>query len=122
MACDGRVASLSEGQICLRRIKIEIIFIFMKRVIQLQLKPTSNKRVRWRRRFVANKACNWLAERAFERKLANRFGLHKLYYYELRARFGLPSQMACLVSAQVAAAYKRDKSKQVSFRPLASMP
>ena len=27
---------------------------------------------------------------AFERKLANRFGLHKLYYYELRERFGLP--------------------------------
>lgn len=107
----------------MRRIKIEIIFVSMKRVIQIQLKPTSEqagsleKTVR-----CFNKACNWLAERAFERKLANRFGLHKLYYYELRARFGLPSQMACLVSAQVAAAYKRDKSKQVSFRPLASMP
>ena len=72
------------------------------------------------RRF--NEACNWLASHAFERKLANRFGLHKLYYYELRERFGLPAQMACLVSANVSAAYKRDTSKQVSFRPLASIP
>ena len=72
------------------------------------------------RRF--NESCNWLAGKAFERKLANRFGLHKLYYYEMRERFGLPSQMACLVSAQVSAAYKRDTSTSVSFRPLAAMP
>ena len=72
------------------------------------------------RRF--NEACNWLAGKAFERQLSNRYALHKLYYYDLREQFGLPAQMACLVCAQVAGAYKRDKSKQVSFRPLASVP
>ena len=95
----------------------------MKRVIQIQLKPTPQQAgslEKTVRRF--NEACNWLAACAFERKLANRFGLHKLYYYELRTRFGLPSQMACLVSANVSAAYKRNTSRQVSFRPLASMP
>ena len=95
----------------------------MKKVIQIQLKPTAEQAAaleKTMRRF--NEACNWLAVRAFERKLANRFGLHKLYYYELRERFGLPAQMACLVSANVSAAYKRDTAKPVSFRPLASMP
>ena len=95
----------------------------MQRVIQIQLKPTAQQAgslEKTVRRF--NEACNWLAEKAFERKLANRFGLHRLYYYELRERFDLPSQMACLVSANVSAAYKKDTSKQVSFRPLASMP
>lgn len=95
----------------------------MKKVIQIQLKPTAEQAAaleKTMRRF--NEACTWLAVRAFERKLANRFGLHKLYYYELRERFGLPAQMACLVSANVSAAYKRDTAKPVAFRPLASMP
>ena len=61
-------------------------------------------------------------ERAFERKLANRYALHKLYYYKVRQQFDLLAQMACLTFAQVAAAYKRDRRKKVSFRPLASMP
>jgi IS605 OrfB family transposase len=97
--------------------------IFMKRVIQIQLLPTSEQAdllEMTMRRF--NEACNWVAERAFERKLANRYALHKLHYYEVRERLGLSSQMACLTFAKVAGAYKRDKSKQVSFRPLASMP
>ena len=95
----------------------------MKRVIQIQLRPTPEQAgllEQTMRRF--NEACNWLAGKAFERQLANRYALHKLYYYALREQFDLPAQMACLVCAQVAGSYKRDKSKQVSFRPLASVP
>lgn len=69
-----------------------------------------------------NIACNWVAERAFERKLANAYALHKLHYYEVRERFDLPADIAIQTFAQVAAAYKRDKSKRVSFRPLAAVP
>ena len=95
----------------------------MKRVIQIQLLPSANQATALfatMQRF--NAACDWVAERAFERKLANRYALHKLYYYEVRQQFDLPAQMACLTFAQVAAAYKRDKNKKVSFRPLSSMP
>ena len=100
-----------------------INFVLMKKVIQVQLKPTSEQAgllEQTMRQF--NQACNWLAEKAFERKLANRFALHKLHYHDLREQFELPAQMACLVCAQVAGSYKRDKSKPVSFRPLAAMP
>ena len=90
----------------------------VKRIIQISgLRPIPLKR-----RCAFHQACNWVAQRAFERKLANRYALHKRYYYQVRLQFDLPAQMACLTFAQVAAAYQRDKSKQVSFRPLASIP
>ena len=63
----------------------------MKRVIQIKLLPTaeqSDALEETMRRF--NAACNWVAEKAFERKLANSYALHKLYYYEVRETFDLP--------------------------------
>ena len=95
----------------------------MKKVIQIKLLPTSAQAgslEQTMRRF--NAACNWVADQAFERKLANSYALQKLYYYEVRETFDLPSDIAILTFAQVAANYKRDKSKRVSFRPLASIP
>ena len=95
----------------------------MKRVIQIKMLPTPGQATALEetmRRF--NRACNWVSERAFERQLANSYALHKLYYYEVRETFDLPSDIAILTFARVAANYKRDKSKQVSFRPLAAIP
>lgn len=95
----------------------------MKRIIQIKLLPTAEQAgclEQTLRRF--NAACNWVAERAFERKLANSYALHKLYYYEVREKFNLPADIAILTFAQVAACYKKDKSKRVSFRPLAAIP
>ena len=100
-----------------------VIFTLVKRVIQIKLLPTAEQTdalEETMRRF--NAACDWVAERAFERQLANSYALHKLYYYEVREAFDLPADIAILTFAQVAAAYKRDKSKQVSFRPLAAIP
>ena len=98
-------------------------FSMVKRIIQIQLRPTPDQAAALEKtmgRF--QQACNWVAQQAFERKLANRYALHKLYYYDVRQQFDLPAQMACLTFAQVAAAYQRDKRKKVSFRPWASMP
>ena len=95
----------------------------MKRVIQIKLLPTAEQADALEqtiRRF--NAACNWVAEKAFERRLANSYALHKRHYYAVRERFDLPADIAILTFAQVAACYKRDKSKRVSFRPLASIP
>ena len=69
-----------------------------------------------------NDACNWVAERAFERQLANRFKLHKLYYYDVRSTFDLPANFACAVFARVAAVLRRDKRVKPSFKPRASLP
>ena len=88
----------------------------MTLTLQIQLLPdtdTAQKLKATVERF--NEAANWLALKAYERKLANGIALHKLYYYELRARFSLSSQMACRCIAQVVEAYKRDKEVQPSF-------
>ena len=95
----------------------------MKRVIQIKLLPTTEQADALQetmRRF--NAACNWVAEKAFERQLANSYALQKLYYYEVRETFDLPADIAILTFKQVSSCYKRDKSRQVSFRPLAAIP
>ena len=51
---------------------------YVKRVIQIKLLPTARQAgalEQTMRRF--NTACNWVAERAFERQLANSYALHK---------------------------------------------
>ena len=95
----------------------------MKKVIQLQLTPSESQAeslFKTMRQF--NRACDWLAGKAYERRLANRYALHKLCYGEIRKRFGLKAQQACLVCAAVAGAYKKDKDKRVHFREDAAMP
>ena len=120
---DGALRSLSEGRYSLTAYCLMVIFTLVKRVIQIKLLPTAEQAAALEetmRRF--NAACNWVAEKAFERQLANSYALHKLYYYEVRETFDLPADIAILTFAQVAAAYKCDKSKRVSFRPLAAIP
>jgi putative transposase len=64
-----------------------------------------------------NEACCWLAGRAFELRSADKIRLQRLHYRELRERFGLMAQQACLVISKVCGAYRRDKSKLAQFRP-----
>jgi len=52
-------------------------------------------------------ALNFVSQYSFEHgKTSNRITLHKANYDDIRARFHLPSQMACTVSRQVGATYK----------------
>src|SRR5712692_9853753 len=52
-------------------------------------------------------ALNFVSRYAFEHgKMSNRVALQDGTYAEVRARFGLPSQMACSVPRQVGATYK----------------
>ena len=100
-----------------------IIMILMQRVLQIKLTPDANQSEALdatMQRF--NAACNWVSERAFERQLANRFKLHKLFYYDVRTTFGLSAQFTCLVFARVAAALRRDKRIKPTFKPRASLP
>lgn len=95
----------------------------MKLTVQLQLFPDADAARKLRNtveRF--NAAADWLAGLAFERKVANKFLLQKLYYAELRERFKLPADSAIRCIAQVVEAYKRDKNKRPRFRKHAAVP
>ncbi len=95
----------------------------MKLVVQAQLFPDAEQAPKLKaviERF--NEACNWLAGVAFERKLSNRIELQRIAYHDIREKFALSAQMACLCIRRVCEAYKRDKSIRPTFRKHAAMP
>ena len=66
-------------------------------MVQIQLIPDTESARKLREsveRF--NEAANWLAGVAFDQQISNKIGLQKIAYREVRERFGLSSQMACL--------------------------
>ncbi len=67
-----------------------------------------------------NKACNSIADIAFELKTANKFRLQKAAYQDIR-RFGLSAQMAIRAISKVAEAYKRNRSIKPTFKPHSAM-
>lgn len=95
----------------------------MKLTLQVQLLPDAPTVAKLKaavERF--NAAATWLAGVAFENQTSNKFALQKLAYAELRAKFGLPADMAIRCISQVCEAYKRDKSIRPKFRKHAAVP
>lgn len=64
-----------------------------------------------------NAACNYASEMAWENREFNCVRLHRLTYYEIRARYGLPAQLTAHAIRKVADAYKLDKKTKREFRP-----
>lgn len=99
------------------------ILVYVKATLQTQLLPSDEQAGQLKATLCAfNAAADWLAGQAFARKTANKIALQKLFYAELRSRFGLSAQMAVRCIAQTCEAYKRDKEKRPRFRKYASMP
>lgn len=91
--------------------------------LQVQLLPDPSIAAKLRavvERF--NAAATWLAGVAFENQTSNKFKLQKIAYKDLRAKFGLPADMAIRCLSQVCEAYKRDKAIQPKFRKHAAVP
>lgn len=90
----------------------------MKLTLQLQLLPDPDQTkslLETMERF--NEAANWVAERLFERKLANRITAQQLFYHEIRAKFKLSAQATILSIHRAVEAYKRDKTIRPEFKP-----
>jgi len=83
---------------------------------KLKLFPTADQHAALRATQLAYRdGLNAASQYAFAHgKLSNATKIHKGVYRDLRARFGLPAQLACSVSRQVAATYKglRTKTQQ----------
>jgi putative transposase len=90
----------------------------MKTTLQLKLLPSPEQHAALLETMHAfNAACTWIAGLAYEQRLASKFKLQRLVYYEVRSRFGLSAQLAIRAIAKVVEAYKRNKSERVAFRP-----
>jgi IS605 OrfB family transposase len=89
----------------------------MKLVVSLKLKPTKEQAISLRDTLaVANRACDWIARRAWEAQIFKQYHLHKLTYRTARDTFGLSAQMVVRCIAKVADAYKLDKKRERTFR------
>lgn len=94
----------------------------MKLTVQLKLQPTPEQSaclLETMERF--NEACNFASEVAKKEKAFSQARLHRHTYTDIRATYGLSAQMAVRAIGKVVEAYKPDKKKPHSFRPLGAM-
>jgi IS605 OrfB family transposase len=90
----------------------------MKTTLQVKLLPSPAQYAALLETMHAfNAACTYIAGIAYEQRLASKFTLQRLLYYEVRQRFRLSAQLAIRAIAKVVEAYKRDTSKQIACRP-----
>ncbi len=68
-----------------------------------------------------NAACNYVAEKAFELRTANKIELQKIVYRDIREKFGISAQMAVRAISKACEAYKRDKSIKPTFDDLGAV-
>jgi IS605 OrfB family transposase len=68
-----------------------------------------------------NAACNYVAGVAWTAQTFGKVSLQRLVYYEVRARFQLPAQLAIRAIAKVADAYRSRKEAPPEFRPLGAV-
>jgi putative transposase len=96
--------------------------IGMKQVIVLKLEPSPEQHAALLSTVEAfNAGCQYVADIAYEKRLANKIALQPLVYGTLRERFGLSSQMAVRAISKAVEAYKRDKRVHVRFQPHGAM-
>jgi putative transposase len=68
-----------------------------------------------------NAACNFVSALAWEKHCFNQIALHHMTYRDIRAQFGLPSQLAVRAIAKVADAYQSNKAVRAEFQPLGAI-
>ena len=68
-----------------------------------------------------NTAANFVAQKAFELRTANKYELQKSFYKQIRQQFGLSAQFAIRVISKVVEAYKRDRTIKPVFRELGAI-
>jgi IS605 OrfB family transposase len=89
----------------------------MKTTLKIKLCPTQEQFEALKTTMESfNSACSFTAEIAFNQKCFSKFKLQTLVYRTLRDKFLLSSQMAVRAIGKVVDAYRKDKSKQISFK------
>ncbi len=88
----------------------------MKQVIVIKLEPSQQQHQSLLKTVEAfNRGCQYAADVAYEKRLANKIALQPFVYGTLRSVFGLSSQVAIRAIAKAVEAYKRDRRIHVKF-------
>ena len=70
---------------------------------------------------LANAACNYMSEQAWESQTFGQYGLHQLVYHDVRQRFALSAQVVVGCISKVSDAYRLDKKVKCTFKPTAAV-
>ena len=91
--------------------------------MQVKLKPTEEQAALLTSTLrMANSACDWLSEKAFETDTFGQYDLHNIAYHDCRSAFPhLSAQVVVRCIAKVADSYKLDTDKIRTFRPMGSI-
>lgn len=65
---------------------------------------------------IANDACNYISQIAWNSKVFGQWKLHRLVYYDVKEKFGLSAQIVIHCISKVVDAYKKDKKTIRVFR------
>jgi putative transposase len=71
---------------------------------------------------MANAACDYISQVAWQSKTFRQFAIHKLTYQAVRETFHLAAQLAVRCIAKVADAYKLDRNSLRTFQPHGAVP
>lgn len=95
----------------------------MKLTAKVKLQPTDAQADSLKRTLeTANEACNYISGVAWDAKTFGQFQIHKLVYADVRAKFGLSSQLTVRCIAKVTDAYKLDRKTKRTFKPHGAVP
>jgi len=90
----------------------------MKLIAQIKLLPTPEQAQALRQTLeVANTACNYISNQAWDNQTFRQFSLHRLTYYAVKEMFQLAAQMVVRCVSKVADAYKLDHKEKRAFKP-----
>jgi IS605 OrfB family transposase len=95
----------------------------VKLTVQVQILPTAAQSAALMTTLrKANAACDWISDIAWSSRTFRQFAIHKLAYHDCRAGFPeLSSQVVVRCIAKVTDAYKLDRDRKRSFRPLGAI-
>ncbi len=94
----------------------------MKIIAQVRLYPTQEQTAALKQTLtVANAACDYISQCAWESQTFKRYPLQSLTYYAARDKFKLSAQVVVRCLAKVADAYRLDTRTRRVFRPLGSI-
>ena len=89
----------------------------MKLTAQIKLLPTPEQAQALRHTLeMANTACNYIRQQAWESQTFRQFPLHKLTYYAVKEMFALTAQVIVRCISKVADAYKLDNKNKRTFK------
>lgn len=94
----------------------------MKTTLKIKLCPSREQHIALKNTMMCfNEACNYISEVVYQEKCYSKFKIQAIVYKGIREKFNLTAQMAIRAIGKVIDAYRRDRARLISFKPLGAV-